>query len=192
MIRLVWGTKRPLIAQYTEGDYSPLASRFYSAIVNICAGTAGLPGPPQHPGTRCTTPSWRRIGKETFGVDQSTGLNKDGVQRGSYHLYFRPCFYFAVCGCRTILGNHPRLQSSHCCHRALLCTEEIMVGVFCAVTFLPKTSLVLRPRAPRRSQALAGELGLQTVERRDPSGGFFRTPVLTGVPCYCQSFSVVN
>jgi hypothetical protein len=31
-------------------DYSPLASRFYSAIVKICAGTAGLPDePPQHP-----------------------------------------------------------------------------------------------------------------------------------------------
>jgi hypothetical protein len=43
------GAKRHLIAQYSSGEYSPLASRCYSAIVKIYAGTPGLLAPPQNP-----------------------------------------------------------------------------------------------------------------------------------------------
>ena len=38
-----------------------------------------------------------------------------------------------------------------------------MVGVFCAVTFVPKASLVLRPT--RRSQALQVNLGSKSDSR---------------------------
>jgi hypothetical protein len=54
-------------------------------------------------------------------LTQRTGA---GRVRANCPHHYKPCFYFAVCGCRARTGDRHRLQSALCCHRVFACSED--------------------------------------------------------------------